>query len=327
MSARGGFAKVFASLWEGTLYGQGAAQLVFVYLLANCDASGVVDVTPQVIAGATGFDLEVVREALRKLEAEDPESRTPDEGGRRIVLLDEHRSWGWRVVNFAAYRARLNEEERRAAARERMRRVRSVQDSELFANVRTRSHPFAQAEAEAEAEATTPSSLRSEGSAEGRAVPGAGQDGPQRPEPTATSNASTSGAGALPDPPEGQGSRPGSVGPVRGAGSVPALPVVGGGEWGATEEQVAAWRAAYPGIDFRREWAAMRAWLLANPTRGKTARGMAAFVNRWLGKAQDDLGRGQPVPRGRGHRAGADSRYLEANAGVPGVLKTGGGNE
>ena len=322
MSGRGGFAKVFSSLWEGTLYGQGTAQLVFVYLLANCDAGGVVDVTPQVIAGATGFDLDAVREALRMLEAEDPESRTPDEGGRRIVLLDEHRSWGWRIVNYGAYRARLNEEERRVAARERMRRVRGGEECERFADVRTRSHPFAQAEAEAEAEADTSSSLRSEESAERRVGPESGGG----VNPDSTGKASSSGVQAV----KGRRvSRKGSgveVGAVRASLAFPDMPVVGGGTWAATEEQVEAWRAAFPGIDVGREWAAARAWLLANPARGKTARGMAAYVNRWLAKAQDDSGRGQERGVRRGHRVGADERYIAANGGVPGVLKTGGEN-
>jgi hypothetical protein len=105
------------------------------------------------------------------------------------------------------------------------------------------------------------------------------------------------------------------------------LPVVGGGDWVPTAEHVEAWRAAYPGVDLTREWAAMRSWLLANPTRGKTRRGMAAFVNRWLGKAQDDSGR-TVRPGGGGARAGADARYLEGNKGkVGGVLNMGGDND
>ena len=35
--------------------------------------------------------------------AEDPESRTKSDDGRRIVLIDSDKSWGWRIVNYEKY--------------------------------------------------------------------------------------------------------------------------------------------------------------------------------------------------------------------------------
>ena len=69
-------------------------------MLAHCDKAGVCDMHPRAIAEEVGLTVEQVRAALDELEAPDIESRTPDEEGRRIIRLDEHRSWGWRVVNY-----------------------------------------------------------------------------------------------------------------------------------------------------------------------------------------------------------------------------------
>lgn len=47
------------------------------------------------------------------MEQPDPYSRTEGEEGRRIVRLDDHRPWGWRIVNHEKYRRIRSEEERR----------------------------------------------------------------------------------------------------------------------------------------------------------------------------------------------------------------------
>lgn len=118
------FGKVFASLWEGSMVGHADEQLVFVYMLANCDRDGVVDKTQEVIAALTGITLERVRAAVVTLESPDPRSRTPDLEGRRIVRMDDHRDWGWVIVNRQKYRAMIDEDVRREQTRERVRRSR-----------------------------------------------------------------------------------------------------------------------------------------------------------------------------------------------------------
>lgn len=118
------YAKLFTSIYQGTLRGNSNALLVFTNLLAHADSVGEVDMHPRAIAEEVGLSMEQVKSALDTLEAPDDESRTPDEGGRRIVRLDAHRAWGWRVVNHAKYRAIRSEEDRREqnrAAQERWR--------------------------------------------------------------------------------------------------------------------------------------------------------------------------------------------------------------
>ena len=66
-----------------------------------------------------------------------------------------------------------------------------------------------------------------------------------------------------------------------------SLPVVGGGFWTPTEQFLAAWRDAYPATSPEAELLRMKAWLIANPTRGKTARGISRFASAWLARSQD----------------------------------------
>lgn len=115
---RGSFAKVFRSLWDGTLAQQPEAWPVFVFLLAHADAEGVVEMTHAAIAARSGFAIDAVRRAIELLEAPDPDSRTPAQEGRRLVRLSESRSWGWRITNYPAYRTQ-SEAERAAAYRRR----------------------------------------------------------------------------------------------------------------------------------------------------------------------------------------------------------------
>lgn len=107
------YGKLFESIYQGTLRGDSNGLLVFTNLIAHSDKEGHVDVHPRAIADEIGIPIEAVRETLLRLEEPDPESRSPEEEGRRIVRLDVHRAWGWRIVNYGKYRAIRNEEDRR----------------------------------------------------------------------------------------------------------------------------------------------------------------------------------------------------------------------
>jgi len=125
------YAKVFASLWDGTLGQNWEAWSVFVYMLANCDRDGVFDKSPEAISDRSHIPLESVEIGLRMLEQPDRRSRSSAEAGRRIVKLDEHRDWGWRIVNYDHYRELVSKENRRqqwkeAAQRQRAQRASSI---------------------------------------------------------------------------------------------------------------------------------------------------------------------------------------------------------
>ena len=60
-----------------------------------------------------GISIDEVKAALLVLESPDAESRSPEEAGARIVRMDEHRVWGWRIVNYIKYRTIRSEDDRR----------------------------------------------------------------------------------------------------------------------------------------------------------------------------------------------------------------------
>lgn len=152
------FAKVFASLYQGTLRGNAHGILVFTNLLAHSDKNGEVDIHPRAIADEVGLPEPAVRDALLYLEAVDPESRTPTEDGRRIVRMDAHRAWGWRIVNYAKYRAIRSEEDRREqnrVAQEKFRNKSKPPSAKQSQAKPKKAQAEADAEGEAEAERTT----------------------------------------------------------------------------------------------------------------------------------------------------------------------------
>lgn len=119
------YAKVFASLWDGTLGQNWEAWSVFVFMLANCSADGVIDMTPDAISRRSCIPPDVVKRALTYLTTPDPESRSVEESGRRLIPLDSHRSWGWRIVNHSRYRRQESRAVKKARDAERMRQRRN----------------------------------------------------------------------------------------------------------------------------------------------------------------------------------------------------------
>lgn len=107
------YGKLFTSLYQGTLRGKPDEILVFTNLIAHADQHGCVDIHYQAISDEVGLPIERVKTAITNLESSDPESRSPEEDGKRLIPLDEHRAWGWHIVNYAKYRSIRNEDDRR----------------------------------------------------------------------------------------------------------------------------------------------------------------------------------------------------------------------
>lgn len=107
------FAKVFAQIFDSSIADDYRLRHFFMDLLVLADPNGCVDMTPTAIAARTRMPLEDVTAMLKKLEQPDPESRTPDAGGRRIERLDEHRTWGWHIINYSHFRQIASEQQRR----------------------------------------------------------------------------------------------------------------------------------------------------------------------------------------------------------------------
>lgn len=111
------YCKLFASLYQGTLRGKSHEILVFTNMLAHADSEGCVDKHFRAIADEVGLTVDEVKAAIAQLESPDPESRSPENEGRRIVRINDHRAWGWQLVNYAKYREIRNDADRREANR------------------------------------------------------------------------------------------------------------------------------------------------------------------------------------------------------------------
>jgi hypothetical protein len=107
------YAKVFSQILDSSISRNYLTRLVFMDCLLLADEGGILDITADAIARRTNIPLDIVLEAIRSLSEPDPDSRSGAEEGRRLVLLDPHRNWGWRIVNHAKYRVIKTREDKR----------------------------------------------------------------------------------------------------------------------------------------------------------------------------------------------------------------------
>lgn len=120
------FAKIFDSIYDGTLAEHWQALVTFQQLMILSNAEGVVDLTPAAISRRTGIPREIIDAGIAHLEQPDPQSRSAVMEGVRISRLDQHRTWGWFIVNHAHYRAIQNAEEKREKDRIRIAKKRDT---------------------------------------------------------------------------------------------------------------------------------------------------------------------------------------------------------
>ena len=125
------YGKIFTSIYDGTLAEDWRALITFQQLIVLCDADGIIDMTPQSISRRTGIPIEHIKAGIEVLEKTDKFSRTPDEDGKRIELIDEHRPWGWHIVNHEIYKRLQDADTVRAQTRERVRRHREKKKSKV----------------------------------------------------------------------------------------------------------------------------------------------------------------------------------------------------
>jgi hypothetical protein len=132
-----GYTPLFDTLTQGTLCGRWPDIGLWPIVLSMSNKDGVVDVTPTYISSITGLGMEDVVACMRRFCEPDPYSRSQLEAGRRLVLLDDHREWGWRIVNHTQYRERARKQawdaERTASGRdaERKRRERAERTDDV----------------------------------------------------------------------------------------------------------------------------------------------------------------------------------------------------
>jgi hypothetical protein len=156
------FVKIFAQILDSSIAEDWIVRHVFEDFLKLADREGFVDMTPEAISRRTNVPLDIITRGIEKLSMPDPNSRSLEEEGRRVVLIDPQRPWGWRIVNYSHYRNIRDGEDRKAYFRERKAeqraRSKTVQDksgqSENVTNV-------TQAEADAEVDALSDTKVSS----------------------------------------------------------------------------------------------------------------------------------------------------------------------
>lgn len=84
-----------------------------------------------------------------------------------------------------------------------------------------------------------------------------------------------------------------------------------GEEVAFSQDQLDAYGTTFPAVDVPQQFREMRQWLIDNPERRKTAKGMGKFVNGWLGKEQDK-GNGQAGRKSTPHQNFAIGAFLAA---------------
>lgn len=248
------YGKVFESIYDGTLAGHWQAIVTMQQLIVLATPDGVVDMTPDAIARRTSIPLAIITAGIEHLAKPDPFSRTPGDDGRRIVLLDDHRPWGWRLVNHAKYRALRDLEQKREADRQRIAEKRKkTKDvaipSQGVANV-------AHSDADTDADAKSKRAL-----APRAAAPGAvGRNGHDLIE--------------------------GKEDPV-----VERVPLNDGSEFDVRKSIVAELERLYPAVDAVQTLREIRGWNLSNAANRKTRAGVMRHIFKWFGREQDKAGR------------------------------------
>lgn len=69
------------------------------------------------------------------------------------------------------------------------------------------------------------------------------------------------------------------------------LPLNTGGEYPIFQHDIDTFAELYPAVDILQAMRGMKGWLMTNPTKRKTKRGIGRFINSWLAREQDKGGR------------------------------------
>jgi len=98
------YSRVFLQILDSSIAEDFKVRHVFEDFLKLCDhKTGILDMTRQALSRRLNIPMELLDEAISKLESPDPSSRDPEHEGRRLERLDEHRDWGWKILNWGKY--------------------------------------------------------------------------------------------------------------------------------------------------------------------------------------------------------------------------------
>lgn len=103
------YSRVFLQILDSSIAEDFTVRHIFEDLLKLCDhKTGIVDMTRQALARRLNVPIDLLAQTITKLESPDPNSRDEEFEGRRIARLDEHRDWGWKILNWGKYESVRN---------------------------------------------------------------------------------------------------------------------------------------------------------------------------------------------------------------------------
>lgn len=157
-----GYTKLFSSIVTSTVWREGKeTKIMWVTMLALADKDGVVEGSIPGLADMARLTVAEARTAIEILSAPDPDSRSKEAEGKRLVPIDG----GWLLVNHAKYRDLMSVEERREYLRKKQAEFRAKAKTGLSTvvnNCSDQSTPSTHSAAAAEA---TPEAGKKEDSA------------------------------------------------------------------------------------------------------------------------------------------------------------------
>jgi len=142
------FTKLFSSITDSTIWCEDSdTRVVWITMLAMADENGWVYASVPGLVNRAQVKRNAVEDALNTFLSPDPDSRTPDNEGRRIEKIEG----GLAILNHPKYRKIRNKEERKAYQRDWMRNKRANVDTPVDKCGQSRP-ACTKAEAEAEAD-------------------------------------------------------------------------------------------------------------------------------------------------------------------------------
>ena len=160
------YTKLFQSIVTSSIWTEDdKTRIVWITMLAIADKNGEIQAAIPGLARLAGVSVNDAETAINKFLSPDHYSRTKDDGGRRIELIDG----GWSLLNHGKYRAMASKDEARTANAERQSRFREKQfrnasvtksNAKVTLSNATVTHDRDIAEAEAEAEAKNKSIVK-----------------------------------------------------------------------------------------------------------------------------------------------------------------------
>lgn len=116
------YTKLFNSIITSTIWTEDdKTRIVWITMLACADKNGEVQASIPGLARLAGVPLEDCRTAINKFLSPDPDSRTQDDEGRRVEVIDG----GWSLLNFRKYREMASKEDMQASEAARKARYRA----------------------------------------------------------------------------------------------------------------------------------------------------------------------------------------------------------